>query len=507
MTIGRLENHGKDHQSRQTEHQAWYPEDNFRTLSPCTSRKDGSRPLDSSRNQASDQRCREPDIVESPETSKGNTVEEKSVAPKLEIQRFKKLQNAYGDPKIVRDTDATSGETTKDRSNKTMLTVTREFDRKKEFWRTVIDIHSPAFIKLLREVSHGDADLNVANDTLRLTEPFMVLYHNWEALKKISLAGESSKGIHVDEVTVHTKVILNYLSDEFVETSHKADDLESQTPSGLTTYADLWLLYPPGTVVYAIQNGEYEAFVVTSARGMKKRQRSLSNRNTHTRLDLTCWSIDYDGEAYGRVWSTHCLSPFQGTREINSLELIPERFLRNAASVKETLISRGKLFYSLKGQQYRQSRETYSQHTIEEPVRVMIDHLTYQRRHDWPIVIDGKRGPDTVSNDWKNKRFGRGLVYDDDSPYRGRRMRRRSPISMEDYSPERDNSREPRNPEPYKRHKVDRPSRMDPEFAQYDLMDPGQEPTSMALLLSPQYVHGYCFRDKLWSQSPILQLQ
>jgi len=241
---------------------------------------------------------------------------------------------------------------------------------------------------------------------------------------------------------------------------------------------------------------------------MKKRQRGSNSRHMYTRLDLTCWSINYDGEVSGRVWSTHCLSPFHGTKDITSLDLVPEAFLSKGAPRREGLINRGKHFWSLKGQQYREYvGETFSEHTTEELIRVVIDHLTYQRRNDWPIVIDRKQGPSTVSNNWKDTRFrSRPCDSEDDVDCgRGSRARRSGMIWPEDYSPERDDSREPRYLESYKKHNVDRPPiRVDSKYSRYDLIEPNQEPDELALLLSPQIVHGFCLRDKTWSKfSPL----
>jgi len=101
--------------------------------------------------------------------------------------------------------------------------------------------------------------MEVNNDTLRLKEPFVALFHNLKALESSIWNQDIDEGFEkdVEQARAHTKLILDYLRDDFGNTSRRLDDLESKAPSGLITYADLWLLYPPGTVVHTVQNGGF----------------------------------------------------------------------------------------------------------------------------------------------------------------------------------------------------------------------------------------------------------
>ena len=58
---------------------------------------------------------------------------------------------------------------------------------------------------------------------------------------------------------------------------------------------------------------------------------------------------------------------------MSSLNLVPEKFLPEASNIKDSLLARGKGFWSLQGQQYREyTGETYTLHTNEEATRVMV---------------------------------------------------------------------------------------------------------------------------------------
>lgn len=201
------------------------------------------------------------------------------------------------------------------------MTIVREFDERKRFWRKKAEIASPALVERLHNVCHYETGIDTVNGDLHLTEPLMVLFHNREQLTNLVKDKASS-----NPLTDHAKVLVDFMRNDCPDTTKKLDDIESANPSGLITWPDIWMLYRPGTIVYTIDNGEREAFVVDSIRGVQKRRPGFLGRHSHSRMDLTCWSINYDGEIYGRVWSTHCILPFHGTKEIASLDLVQRNF-------------------------------------------------------------------------------------------------------------------------------------------------------------------------------------
>ncbi|KAL8796093.1 MAG: hypothetical protein Q9195_001425 [Heterodermia aff. obscurata] len=439
---------------------------------------------------------------------------------KVDIKRRRKIQQKYGEQKIERDDEPGTGEFgAQNTSNEYVLTVFREFDQKKHFWRRCIEIVSPPFLQVLRQESVYDIDLRLTDDRLILHEPMMTLFHNRKTLNKyIEKGGYASDSDEVKEARSHTKLILDFMRKELNE-SKVLDDLESVESSGLIEFPNIWMLYAPGTTVYTKENGEYEAFIVDSVRGVHKSMRLKSGQHSYSRLELTCWSINYDGEVFGRVWSNHSVFPFKGSREVSSLQIVPEKFLPEAESVKSSLKSRGNEFWALQGQNYREYHgEIWSQHMSEDAIRVMVDHLTYQRREDWPISINNKQGPaEAQSKNWRENRFGNNYrtppppVYDDYP--RGRRGRRPPPppVPYDDeggYNPEQEYGQDDGFEGLYERNTCDRPpARADSKFKQYDQIKPDATPDDLTLLLCPQHVHGYCLRDKVWKSLNVNQLK
>ncbi len=426
-------------------------------------------------------------------------------APKVQIKRCKKIYPEYGDAIIEKDRDVGAIESTpKNLSKESVLTVFREFDRSGNFWRRHVQILSPSFVEVLREVTPYDIDIPVVDGMLQITEPLMLLFHHRKHLVKYL---EESNDDSCDTAAVlrsHTRLVLDFLQKEWESVNRTLNDLESAKPSGLITFPDLWLLYAPGTIVLTKENGEHEALVVDSVRGISRRQ-SRSGLPSYSKLELTCWSLNYDGEVFGRVWSNHYVAPFHESKEITSLDLIPEKFLPDAARVKKSLISRGKGFWALQGQNYREySGEIWSQHKTEESVRVMVDHLTYQRRHNWPITINRKKGPsNAVSKNWRENKYRSRQRINDIYPCAPPPEQPDTYYEDDewDYSPNRRERREEVFSQPYWTHKCERPPiRVDSRYNKYDLLRPDQEPDYLTLLLCPQRVYGYCLRDKIWSK-------
>ena len=256
-------------------------------------------------------------------------------------------------------------------SHRPLLTVVSEYDRN-QLWRKRVEIDSRAFFDLLKEVSrHNFSELALHEGCFYLVEPFIVLFLNRKQLR--DYVNDTNESTRAKE---HAEFILNFLTSDFGETSRVLDNFESVTPPNLIQYRDLWMLYRPGTTVYSRSNGEWEAFVIDSLDGMQIRRLSPDNCHSLTRLDIRVWSMNFDGEVYGRVWSIYCVAPFHGVRDINSLPLVPEKFLLDRNAIKEMLLSRGKKFCTFKIQHCQESANSPSQST-----RVMVDHLTYQKHN------------------------------------------------------------------------------------------------------------------------------
>lgn len=405
-----------------------------------------------------------------------------------ENQRFEKVRDGRSTPVVQFNAD------------RPLLTVVSEYDRN-QFWRGRVEIASPAFFDLLNEVSqHNISDLVLHEGVFYLTEPLVVLFLNRKQLTDYVKNTKEST-----QAREHADFVLKFLESDFSDTSRMLDNFESVTPPNLVKYSDLWMLYRPGTTVYSHANGEWEAFVIDSLDGMQVRKPSPDNCHALTRLDMRAWSMNFDGEVYGRVWSIHCVAPFHGVKDISSLPLVPEKFLINGTAIRESLVSRGKKFCTFQVQHYQESVISPSQST-----RVMIDHLTYQKYNGWLISIDGKYGPTSAKDgSWKDNRY---RDWDTSWEAFDRRPRRYIPqrsllchfedeYCSRDYELESIDQAEDTQAEPCRSYSTDRPPHVVVrDFEKYDLIRPDAKMDEFTLMLCPQHVRGFCFRDKVWSK-------
>ena len=140
-------------------------------------------------------------------------------------------------------------------------------------------------------------------------------------------------------------------------------------------------------------------------------------------------------------------------------------------------------FCSVQNHHYQESEISPSQST-----RVMVDHLTYQRRNGWLISIDGKYGPSSAKEtSWRDNRYS---DWDTSSEAFDRRPRR--------YTPQRSLVRHFEN-EPCRTYSTDRPAHVVVrEFERYNVIR-SDEMDELFLILCPQHVRGFDFRDKVWS--------
>lgn len=421
--------------------------------------------------------------------------------PSLTISRWK----CYGtDRKVETLNDGiTSVDVVPDVGNEPLLALTEEHCSNGKLWRKRLAIASPAFYELLKDLSgHNLNDVALQDDVMYLTEPFMVLFLNRKQL--VNYVENTSVSSHVKD---QAKFILDFMKTDFGDISRMLDNFESVTPPNLVKYCDLWMLYRPGTAVYSRANGEWEAFVVDSLDGMQVRRPSSDTSHTLTRLDVRAWSMNFDGEVYGRVWSIHCVAPFHGVKDISSLPLVPEKFLPDGNAIRQSLLSRGKKFRTLHLRHW-QVNEIFPLESTR--TRVVVDHLTYQRRNGWLISINGKYGPSSnKDSSWTDNKYS---DWDTSADALDRRPRRYTPYRSlvrhfeneycnRDYALESIDAPEDTQAEACRSYSTDRPSHVVvSEFDKYNLIGYSAEMDELSYILCPQHVRAFFLRDKLWSK-------
>lgn len=153
-------------------------------------------------------------------------------------------------------------------------------------------------------------------------------------------------------------------------------------------FADLWHIFKPGDDVF-VQSGAQSGFETdqaqydhapgsrsTASRKDKGRSQTVwrlintgdgrpylspepdSSVNTAPKRKqspflLKCYYIDFDGEKFGAVTEYFYIKPFQGEKDISSLEIHPLRLAKDAMGIRERLRDRGLKFCEFRSPQHR----------------------------------------------------------------------------------------------------------------------------------------------------------
>ena len=257
---------------------------------------------------------------------------------------------------------------------------------------TYMTIRSKFVLDNLKDIIYYHPSLSLQAKELILQEPFCMLLHYRQELaeRRDQLKQAASKSTSSEEdssSTAHEH--LAYLTD-FISKRYD-DDISRETAryqdtSAMCTYDWVWLLFRPGSIVYAWEQNVLRAHIVEEhdrrvgeQTDGEIRPNTLSNKDDvkrlprPKRLQITVWTLDFDGERFGRRRETYSIPAFDGEKPISSLPIFPKDYLKYEKRVHQTLstedflIQRGKLFFEMARKSYRE----YDGETLTFPRRTV----------------------------------------------------------------------------------------------------------------------------------------
>ena len=262
---------------------------------------------------------------------------------------------------------------------------------------TYITIRSGAILDLLRDiVKYYPRIQPLRGDTLTLMEPFCILLHYRGELTERkdrfnqTVSALKAQGSSDDsESREHLTHLLDFLSMRYDEPLSR-ELARYNEGRAMCTFEWVWMLFRPGTVVYAWEDNVLTAFVVEEhSRDYKVDQdekikprtfsayQDFDSRKRPTSLSIWAWWLDFDGARLGRHRKTFYIEPFEGERPITSLPVFPKDYLKHdprvhkTLSTEESLVQRGEKFFNLTNKGYRQ----YSGETTTFPKRVVCIYI------------------------------------------------------------------------------------------------------------------------------------
>jgi len=212
-------------------------------------------------------------------------------------------------------------------------------------------VRSPLLLNAIRAVVEFSAEAPSGNlDSMRdgvFPFPYRDLYYHKEDLLKFK-ESHPARARHSDEYNEecdrHIDLLIDFLY-TMKEVNLKEAEEKFNMAQPITTFTAFWLLMRPGSDVYVLENGRYNAYVVDSCGGG-----SRYGQEHATPYVVRLWNLAFNGHAIRRNTRAVYVPVFDGDREIRSMPVFPERFYdgqMDAQPLREELIMRGKQYLEL----------------------------------------------------------------------------------------------------------------------------------------------------------------
>ena len=274
-----------------------------------------------------------------------------------------------------------------------------------------LTIRSKIILDTLQSIVPYYPTQSFSNDDLVLQEPFCPLLHYHEELKERRdyLKHEALSNVMPDDddrsvACEHLTYLVDFVSDRYAEPLSKELSRHQKSPP-MCTYEWVWLLFRPGSIVYRWSYGNLTAYVVESHRRDKVHDKDekikppifstfedLERKYRSPSLIVSVWHIDFYGDCLGRRRKYIYIDSFEGEKEITSLPIFPKEFLKYEKrvdpelSTEESLIQRGKFFFSLTKRCYKEydgetacfPKRSVSRYAVVPFDTVLIDGVSYE---------------------------------------------------------------------------------------------------------------------------------
>lgn len=302
--------------------------------------------------------------------SRRDKEEKKKVVPvedmKVELHRIDDIFDESNDERMFvaydpeRRPTSQDEELTPDNRGKSVLTLRRVFEQDNRTLKKIeLDIKSPLILDVVKET--------VLSERARLETKFSLAWPNENLFRYRERLREAAR--KKDDLTArHIDVLVKLIEDEFAS---RIRDINDMFPKGTTNFRILREVFWPGDIVVDSNTKTLRAYRVLDA--------SYSSYQEY--LSVRVEYIDCDGEKIGSVGQYISVKKFEGIEYLNKLELFPLKYHSHADEVTEMLLTRGRKFVSLKGQQHKVYKglatgiEKRGKIIIDS--RVMIDSATF----------------------------------------------------------------------------------------------------------------------------------
>lgn len=210
------------------------------------------------------------------------------------------------------------------------------YDGRKKLQIDSIVVQSPLLKQVLGSVLKDYPGITTTLDRLTFKAPFQAFVHRWKNLLE-ALETEQDP-----ETKDHLALLHRILEAELRDGLKARDDF---ILNGVITYSTIWMIFEPGTTVFAVKDGQDCA--------AKFNHGNYQDTPCGNRYSLGCQMVDWDGENFGLGNAQFHVWEFEGTTKITKLSAYPLEYHPNLVKVKDALVQRGKAFEELSGYHYK----------------------------------------------------------------------------------------------------------------------------------------------------------
>lgn len=210
------------------------------------------------------------------------------------------------------------------------------YDGRKKLEIDSIVVQSPLLKSVLGIVLKGYPGITTTLERLTFQAPFEPFVHRWSQLSEAVLTEKDL------ETKTHLNLFYKTLETELQDSIKARDDF---ILNGVITHDTCWMIFEPGTIVFAVEDKQKVAVRLNSGSYVQTRCGFVYR--------LMCAFVDWDGENFGYGNTSLDIREFQGTAKITALSAFPLLYHPAIDRVKEELMLRGKAFEKLRGYHYK----------------------------------------------------------------------------------------------------------------------------------------------------------
>ncbi|OTB06899.1 hypothetical protein M426DRAFT_72086 [Hypoxylon sp. CI-4A] len=226
--------------------------------------------------------------------------------------------------------------------------------------------------QLLKDVIGDFPDDPIDVDDVQIEDPYHSLFYYRKELEAQGLSQFEDD----EDSAAQLKLLLGWIKTHFEAEITAYEKCTSGSLKAIS-FDHLWTLFPPDKILYAKILGQH--------RGFRLHNSYYEEDDDSTVLSIRSNYVDFDGDKIGNRRASFTIPKYQGTRQLQELDILPLDLVEDGEEIRAELVTRGRKFENYVGQHYEQydgiglkkTEQGYARINVKG--RVMIDCETYHR--------------------------------------------------------------------------------------------------------------------------------